>query len=389
VLQDKMERLGNTPFYLRHLSLIGDENLMIPFSELNETRRRGCEAMLQLLKGGPLQSKTDELAYRQLKDKYLYIPGGLSRRGLKLRNRERGTFHNNSKENKTPILSVTVSGIAEAYSALEAGAGRVYLQLGALGKASIPKKSEFKQLLQAAATGNREVVPALPGIRHCSDKSLPDFWLEEGVRRLMVGNLGDLRVFLGRGMAIHSDYSLNVFNSHSLCFLLNLGVEGVCLSPELNWKQLQSFGNIDKVEMLVHGELLLMISRHCILGSVMGRKDAACSGYCRQDSFYLRDEKGFEFPVLSDKDCRFYLLNSRTLCMIEDLEKLISLGPESLRIEAYRYNERQVSGIVGIYAKAIQEIRAGYRPELDEYKKELMETSFSPFTRGHYYRGVL
>lgn len=380
VLQEKMERLGNTPFYLSHLSLMGEENLMIPFSELNETRRRGCDAILQLLRGGPLLSEDDKLAYRHLKDKYLYIPSRPSRQG---------NSHTQAQGKNPSLLSVTVSGIAEAYSALEAGADKVYLQIRALGKGHVPKKGDLKRLLQAAATANREVVPALSRIQHSSDKPCPDFLAEEGAGAVMVGNLGDLRAFLDRDISIYTDYSLNVFNSYSLRFLLDLGVKGVCLSPELSWKQLQSFGNIDKVEMLVHGELLLMISRHCMLGSVMGRKDAVCSGYCRQDSFFLRDEKGFEFPVLSDRDCRFYLFNSRTLCMIEDLEKFLLLGPGSLRIEAYRYNEKQVSSIVRIYRKALQELSFGQRPELAEYKKQLIESSFSPFTRGHYYRGVL
>ena len=255
VLQEKMERLGNTPFYLRHLSLIGDNNLMIPFSELNETRRRGCDAILQLLREGPRLSEHDELAYRHLKDKYLYIPGRPS---------QQGDSPANAQGKSLPLLSVTVSGIAEAYSALEAGADKVYLQLAGLGKGIVPRKGDLKRLLQAAATANREVVPALSRIQHSSDKPRPDFLAEEGSGTVMVGNLGDLRAFLDRDIGIYTDYSLNVFNSYSLRFLLDLGVKGVCLSPELSWKQLQSFGNIDKVEMLVHGELLLMISRHCI-----------------------------------------------------------------------------------------------------------------------------
>ena len=45
------------------------------------------------------------------------------------------------------------------------------------------------------------------------------------------------------------------------------------------------------------------------------------------------DEKGYEFPVATDEQCRFYVFNSRRLCLLDDLQQLWPLGCESLRIE--------------------------------------------------------
>ncbi len=382
VLREKVGRLGNTPFYLRRLSLVGNDNLMIPFSELNETRRRGSDAILELLRERPFVSKEDEQQFNDTKASYIYFLG-------KAGNQAGAPSPRPAKSLPFPLLSLSVAGIAEGHAALEAGADRVYLHMRGLGQANAPpRKNDVKGLITAAERAGRQIIPLLPRISRPSAKPWPAILPPEAISALMVGNLGDLHICLNRGIDVYTDYSLNAFNSFALGYLLELGVKGVCISPELNWKQLQSLTNIDKVEMLIHGDLLLMTSRHCILESILGKGESICPGYCRKDDYYLRDEKGFEFPILSDKDCRFYLLNSRTLCMMEDLDKLILSGAGSFRIEAYRYNEKQVSQITAIYRKALQEIKWEQRPDLAEYKQQLQDYALSPFTKGHYYRGV-
>ena len=44
-IRSKIDRLGNTPFYLGSFELQSDGNLMVPFSELNETRRLAVESL--------------------------------------------------------------------------------------------------------------------------------------------------------------------------------------------------------------------------------------------------------------------------------------------------------------------------------------------------------
>jgi hypothetical protein len=47
-VRSKIDRLGNTPFYLGSFELQSDGNLMVPFSELNETRRLAVESLKTL-----------------------------------------------------------------------------------------------------------------------------------------------------------------------------------------------------------------------------------------------------------------------------------------------------------------------------------------------------
>jgi len=167
-----------------------------------------------------------------------------------------------------------------------------------------------------------------------------------------------------------------------------LGIISVCLSPELNFRQLQNWSDFAKVEMLAHGHLQLMESQHCMLGSVLGEEADQCKAPCRRDRFYLQDEKQYEFPVVTDADCRFYVFNSRTLCMMEDLKRLVSLGPLALRIEGRLMSEEELAGTVRLYRQALDQLGEGIEPDLEDFARRLPVTEHE-LTKGHYYRGVL
>jgi putative protease len=117
-------------------------------------------------------------------------------------------------------------------------------------------------------------------------------------------------------------------------------------------------------------------------------KEEKCPGFCRQDNYYIKDEQGYEFPVATDADCRFYVFNSRTLCMMDKLDKIVELKPASIRIEARRLNPEAVKETSAWYRRALDEIWEGLHPDLQDYKEKLLPPG-EPFTRCHYYRGLL
>lgn len=169
------------------------------------------------------------------------------------------------------------------------------------------------------------------------------------------------------------------------------GASGVCLSPELNFSQLSEWtaSELSAAEVLVHGELVLMVSEYCMLRGALDGGESTCSGFCRRDKFALRDRKGFVFPVQTDANCRAYVLNSRTLCMIEDLPRLVDLGFGSLRIEARRGSPEYINGTVRRYRQALDLLFYGGEPDLGAMKEKLASIAPSEFTKIHYYRGVL
>jgi putative protease len=92
--------------------------------------------------------------------------------------------------------------------------------------------------------------------------------------------------------------------------------------------------------------------------------------------------------VQGDADCRFYVFNSRTLSMLDDLPKLTALGPQALRLEMRRSSPQQVGQVVTIFREALQNIAADKSEGNESLKAELVLHSPSPFTKCHYNRGV-
>ena len=370
ILRQKIGRLGNTPFELRNLTLSGDMNLMVPFSDINDARRRAIELLTQKILLGKQTVPPAPWQYWSGKRSYL-LPQPADMRTPKT------------------LLAVAVSSVEQAETALQNGADRVYLGLEGLGTHHHLQKSQLHELLQQSPEYTDRLIPILPRIVKPSEHHSYRKIVEEGFKSIMIASWADLEWAQHSGLNILADYSLNIFNHYTLRYLCQKGIKSVCLSPELNLNQLAGFENLNQVELIAHGDLIIMQSQHCMLGGVQAPGKKTCSLSCRAGSYYIKDSKGYEFPIETDGDCRFYIFNSRTLCMVEDLVRLLALAPASIRIEARRAMNEGLGRTIQIYREARDRIEDGSKPDLRLYQQELKTISNVPFTKGHYYRGVI
>lgn len=370
-LAEKLGRLGNTPYELRHLTLRSEDSLIVPFSELNQVRRDAVSQLNELLVIKNSRQVKAEGIYAQKKD------------GLAAALRKKSK----SKYNRTQ-LRVMVSSISAAEQALAAGADRIYLALEGQGTHKRPNADAIKLLSQQAIHQGCELVPALPRIRKPGDRfDYTKLVRESASSQVMVGDLGAIHWCQTNGLDFWADYSLNILNPMSLEQLKKWGAQGVCVSPELNMNQLREFPDLSAVELLVYGEIVLMVSQTCALYETL-EDNPKCSHWCRREQYYIQDEKGYRFPVQGDADCRFYVYNSRTLSMLDDLPKLTALAPQALRLEMRRASPQQVGQVVAIFREALQNIAAEHSESNESLKAQLELHSPSPFTKCHYYRGV-
>lgn len=369
-LRDKLGRLGGTPFELAGLVVAGRKDVLLPFSDLNETRRRAVEELIQQYAGKEAEPILSTYEYRRRKKEALMV----------------GTAAGKSK---VPLLSVAVSSSAAAIAAIQAGAGRVYLALEGINQKRPLSLSEVEKAIQYGHEHGITVIPALPRIQKPGQNQEWGALAGLGPESILAGNMGALIWGLDQGVKVRADYSLNIYNDYTLAFYRQLGVVTSCLSPELNYEQLRHFNGINQSEVVVHGDIILMVAEHCLLRSCLGQGEERCSHPCRQGSYALLDSKGYQFPIGTDRYCRFYVFNSRVLCLMEDLPGLLSLGCESLRIEARRWDEKETAAVVRIYANVLQRLSRGEKVELSQYRQGLEKDSDIPFTRGHLHRGVL
>lgn len=372
IARSKMARLGDTPFRLRNFYFSNVDNVLVPFSDLNDTRRRAGNSLLEkrLQKTRPSHKSLSVQDFSASKNVYLKLPSDI--------------------QNKTTKLSVFVSSIEDAKLAVNAGAEIVYVGLEGI---STHKKINPHELLEVSKWAEKKganIVASLPKIQKPTDPNVANDLLDLGYKNFLVGNLGALYWCKRNNLDMIADYTFNFFNPYALRYIIEKNVKRVCLSPELNLKQIAKFPDLSKAELIVHGDLAVMTSEYCMLSGVLSKGEKPCrERICRRDNYYIQDDKGFSFPIVTDANCRFYVLNSRTLCMIEDLYKLIKLKPYALRIEAHRLRGEELTKTITIYRQALDQINNNLKPELLEYKKQLGNISSSSFTKGHYYRGVL
>ncbi|MEN6389879.1 MAG: DUF3656 domain-containing protein [Syntrophomonas sp.] len=366
VLHDKLSRLGHTPYFLEKLVMIHNEPLMVPFSDINEARRRGVEELISLRKAGYSRTEPNPRLLTADIQKALKNRGG-----SKARSR----------------LSVKVNGLGEARAALAAGAGRVYLGLEGLGGRQKPSSQEIKEIVKLAQSQGREMIPALPRIQKPGELDEFDYLAGNGYT-LLAGNLGSIQWCLDNDIPVLADFGLNVFNPLSRDLLHELGVKGCCLSPELDAGRLEALGGGDGLEILIHGEIQLMVSQCCIFKELLGADGKSCRAFCRQGPFFLEDEKRYRFPLATDAYCRLYVFNSRTLCLMEYLDRLVHIGPEWLRIEARLETAEEVYRVTSIYREALESIQNQKKPDLSAVRRQLTGGKGNQYTRGYYLRGV-
>lgn len=386
-LKDQLDRLGNTPYSLNDFEAEIEENVMVPVSEINETRRKAIEGLSQI-RGRIDRVKVNEEEFSQ-KAHRLFYP---------IRNDVRQSAEKTlQKEIK---LSVKPHNFDTLTLSAQNGADIIYFGdfrgsgYGNLGLSEMEKAYDF------CSNNGCELVIATPRISRENEMSymhrLIDFAGENNLA-VLAGSLGALKEAKKRGISrIFIDYYFNVYNSQAAAWLNeNYQVAGLNLSPELTIDQIKGIReNIDMpFEAVVEGHLPLMITEYCPQFSILGdgTDKSVCTRPCRENKgLGLKDRLGLVFPISHDAFCRTYLYNAKELSMISDIQALFAAGISVFRIEYSTEDTKRAEFIVKSWRNEINRFMSNqdkYRP--DEGVREAIEKlSPSGLTKGHYYRGV-
>ena len=287
--------------------------------------------------------------------------------------------------------------------AITYGADAVYLGGESFGLRKASKNftlEEIEEGIKFAHERGKKVYVTLNIIPH--DKDMEG--LEEYVTKLyemktdavIVSDLGMMSVIQRTvpNLPIHISTQASVTNYETIMFYYNLGIRRIVLARELSLKEIE---NIIKrlpkdmeIETFVHGAMCISYSGRCLLSNYMTGRDANrgdCAHPCRY-KYALVEEKrpGQYFPVYEDEQGTF-IMNSKDLCMIEYLPKLIEAGIKSFKIEGRVKSSYYVATVVRSYRMALDE----YYKNPREYKfnpkwlDEIKKASYRDFTTGFYF----
>ncbi|VVB74486.1 Peptidase family U32 [Candidatus Tiddalikarchaeum anstoanum] len=208
-----------------------------------------------------------------------------------------------------------------------------------------------------------------------------------GIDALIVSDLSVIELARKYNIPFHVSTQVNVSNSESANFFARLGAKRVILARECTLKQIKSIVKNSKigVELFVHGALCISVSGRCFFSESIYGKSAnrgECLQPCRQKYTVIGEDGVFYY-----EDGRF--LNSRDLCMIEYVDKLLKLGVVSFKIEGRMRDADYVGTVVKCYHEAIDNFS---KSGVSDWKRRLGSVFNRGFCTGFYFgspkRGV-
>ena len=119
----------------------------------------------------------------------------------------------------------------------------------------------------------------------------------------------------------------------------DLGARRVVLAREIsldNIAEIRAKVPDIELEVFVHGAMCMAISGRCLLSNYMTGRDANrgdCAQACRWKYNLVEETRPGEYMPVYEDEHGTYIFNSRDLCTIEIIDKILDLGVDSLKIE--------------------------------------------------------
>ena len=306
-----------------------------------------------------------------------------------------------SNNNRVELLS-PAGDIERLKCALMYGADAVYLAGTSFGMRAGANNFTHEQLAEgvklAHAAGAKVYVTCNTIPRNGEIDALPDF-LEKaasaGVDAFIIADIGVMRLAqkYAPNVHIHISTQAGVANYATANEFYNMGASRVVLARELCFEEITALRAKTppelEIEAFVHGSMCVSFSGRCLLSSYMTGRDANrgdCAQPCRW-KYYLTEEKreGQKFEIFEDHGT--HILNSRDMCMIEYIPRLVECGITSFKIEGRAKSAYYTAAVTNAYRQAIDGYYASPSPDYKPDKAildELRKVSHREYSTGFY-----
>ena len=369
-VRDHIDRLGQTPFTLQSLEVELDDNVGIGFSALHHLRADALDA---------------------LRDK-LAAHSAAASEATSVQAAQTPRAHLESRQPNTGQLLVVAlaANPACARAAKRAGADAVYVPLLNFRRGQAQLQG-VRQDSPEQAGYPKQCVPVLPTVDHdpvyadqgaTRETTLPfDLWdyVREG-KPVLADNLGDVLRAIEVGAKVEAGPHIPATNKATLQQLADLGVSRVWLSPELTLGQIADLSQDSPVPLglAIAGAQELMIAEHCLLMS-----QGPCNEQCetcprRGKAHFLRDRKGYDFPVVTDMLGRSHLYNGIELDAVSTLPDLIDIGISAVMVDTTLMSKQEAEAATARTVRALDLARSEHRAVQKRPNT----------TTGHLFRGV-
>ncbi|MDO4649282.1 MAG: U32 family peptidase [Eubacteriales bacterium] len=344
-IEKQMQKMGETPFVWKELSLDLSGNLFMPVKQINELRRNAL---------GELEEKLSA-AYRRTLPETPEI--SLDAKNISVLPK---LFASCETKEQAEILWMeeTLDGL--------------YVPLD-LAEQMLQKEKNEKKLFLVMPEITRFGVPG-----DVLQKILA--WKNRGLDGILVRDLETFAALKEAGLSsiCVMDASMYTWNNRGVDYWEQENVLRTTAPLELNGRELQHRKNKNS-EMVVYGYLPLMVSVQCVRDNLYG-----CNH--KRDCLTLKDRKGTDFSVQCVCDpwkgstterhpsCYNIIYNSLPLSLLAEAKQVLSLGMSGLRLN--------------FTWETAGETREIFRAFSDVYQFGEHRELSGTFTKGHFKRGA-
>lgn len=248
------------------------------------------------------------------------------------------------------------------------------------------------------AHGKRGYVTLNVYARHNDFDGLKEYvqsLVDAGVDAVIISDLG-IFSFVHENfpnLEIHISTQANTTNPYAAKMWKKLGATRVVLARELDIDEITKISKENpnlEIEAFVHGAMCISYSGRCLLSNYLTNRDSnhgECVQACRWKYSVTEENRPDDKLDIEEDDRGTYIFNSKDLCLIDYLDKIIDAGVDSLKIEGRMKSSYYVATVINAYRRALDHLnnckktgRTYTVPE--ELKKELEKASHRKYTTG-------
>ena len=340
---------------------------------------------------GTLKNKPDKENIKKYLKDYFFIPGA----------KKEERHHDDG-------LEITVNAVKrhQIKTSLEGEADHIVLSnFGDILDGSFFSSDEFGWLLKKySLPGCPRISINTPSIIYNDDlaslKSGLQRFIKLGFTNFRVSNIGVLEllkeiskkekigigIYLGHSLNIFNTFSANLYNEYCSGQIMLKGIE---FSPELNLEEISGiitrirhkFAFKPEISIFGYGFFQVIHARYKV--------DHLINGYKQDSKYYLEDMKGYGFRVDGDHKGDIMIFNSKKICTLFDLDKILGAMITNVIIDGRFQNNRELQKVIKVYRESLNILKNKGMDRYHRFVASLQEDSlFKDYSKGHILRGV-
>ncbi len=278
---------------------------------------------------------------------------------------------------KAEILA-PVGNIDMLYAGLAAGADSFYLALDDFGARAYAENfnlDNIEEIIDYIHLFDKKVFVTMNTLIKDSEMDKALYYAQKlyeyGVDGLLIQDIGFYSIIKDQvpGLDLHASTQMAVRDYHGAKALMDMGFKRIVIARETPIEEIRKIAKLPcEKEVFVHGSLCVSYSGECLMSSYFGERSAnrgRCAGPCRLKYDLISDGK-----VLAND----YFLNMKDLNVLDNIDELLNLSIDCLKIEGRMKSPEYVYTSVMAYKEKIE--KASYD------KEKLRDISNRGYTKG-------